>query len=141
MQPASWARRVCGLLVLLAGTWVADAQLDGLAEKLAAMKASALKMNAEMGIKPIRTREDDAWEKATGRTPASLIGQGGPAGHTQACFDMNTRCAELVARNSCTGPKTVKWMTHNCRRSCGVCGTMTDAAPTPEKGACLCAAH
>jgi len=135
MHTASLARSLCGLLaLLLVGSWVADAQLDGLAEKLAAMKASALKMNRDMGVRPTRTREDEAWEKATGRTPASLNGQrGGPAAQTESCFDMNTRCGELVARGSCTLPNSIEWMTHNCRRSCGVCGTMTDAAPMPEK--------
>lgn len=145
MRSSFASGRLRGLVVLLlAGAWAADAQLDGLAEKLAAMKASALKMNAEMGVRPTRTREDDAWERATGRTPASLIGHerrthspqsGGPAGQTESCFDMNARCSELVATGSCTAPKSVKWMTHNCRRSCGVCGTMTNAAPMPEKSA------
>jgi hypothetical protein len=134
MHTTSFARWFCAVFaVVLVGPWVADAQLDGLAEKLAAMKATALKMNRDMGVRPTRTREDEAWEQATGRAPASLNGQRGAAPQTESCFDMNTRCGDLVARGSCTLPNSVEWMTHNCRRSCGVCGTMTDAAPMPEK--------
>lgn len=155
MRSMALTRKFCGLLVLLvAAPWVADAEVNGLAAKLASVKAQAMRMNADMGVRPTRTREDDQWEKVTGRTPASLKSSGsmaphkgsgstasqkgsGPAGQTHSCFDMNTRCSELVAKGHCTSTSNnaVEWMTHNCRRSCGICGTMTDAAPMPEKGA------
>ena len=135
MRAAMSACSLWGLLVLLlAAPRGADAQLDGIGAKLAAMKERALQMNAEMGVRPTRTREDTEWEKITGRPLASLKGAE-PAGQTHSCFDINARCSELVQKGQCTASTTAKWMAENCRRSCGICGTMTNAAPMKEKSA------
>ena len=110
----------------------ADDKMGGLGAKLASMKERALKMNRELRGDggPARTALDAEWEKVSGQ---KLSGGGGPPKQTADCFDIEARCSAMAQSGSCTDPPTRSWMTTNCRLSCGVCGSMVNAAPADSK--------
>lgn len=133
------APRALGLVLLLllgvtSVTSAEEVELTGLlGAKLASMKERALKMNRELrgDSGPVKTALDAEWEKVSGR---KLSGSGGPPKQTPDCFDMESRCSAMARSGSCSDPPTRDWMTKNCRLSCGVCGSMVNAAPVESKG-------
>ena len=76
----------------------------------------------------LQRRKGGAGAKAGGAPPAQ-----------PPCLDKDPRCSALSQTGKCQLKETAKWMAENCRRSCGVCGSVSveyDAATgKPHAGA------